>query len=455
MPVTDNFAILLSGASSWTDPYWDIYNGPDNNRRLVDDGYAWSYRIKTLWVPTDKLSFRMNYYEYFTDDDQRNFSVNSDPSAALLSLGDTNTAATPQDPRHGEINEIVRSREWAQVYFGKIAYEPDWGTWELLGSYQITNADRNYDFDSTPLPVAMFDGVDEPGGKGPFFNDNLNFELRYLTNESAPEWFEAVAGLYYYEQEFGIEGATFGASGSDFSLGTAGGAEIPFLAEIYNDYLRPLGMDSVPQGGPNIGFGGKISNESWAAYSQFTFSLYDWLSLTLGVRYTEDVRWVERSDQYVYNNEYNRIHVFHYSGEGGEGDSADARVNDTNNPNWRSEKKSLDPKVVLSYQPSESILGEEPLVYLSYSEASNGDSFNVIGMLSEPQLAYGSSIEAYELGMKTTVGSASVEGAVFFYKEFNPQTQVVSLQSGGAVHFENAELLERGFKSEVHQSLSC
>lgn len=446
VPVSDTFAVLVSGASSWTDPYWNIYNGPANNRKLVDDGYSWSYRIKTLWDPTDRWSVRLNYYEYFTDDDQRNFSVNSDPSALLASVGQTNTVANPQDPRDGEVNEIMRSREWAQVYFGKIEYQPDWGVFELLGSYQTTNADRNYDFDSTPLPVAVFDGVDEDGVKGPFFNDNLSAELRFLTNETAPEWFEGVFGLYYYEQEFGIHGATFGVTGSDVSQGIVGGVGVPLLTPSYNT-LRPLlieavGVDLIPQIGPTIGFGGQISNESWSAYSQMTFSFTDWLSLTLGLRYTEDYRWVERADQFLFINERNPIHTFHYSGEGGEGPVANALINDAGNPEWRSETQNLDPKIVLSYQPSDSFLGDEPLVYASYSEASNGDTFNVIGMLSSPQMARGSSIKAYELGMKTTVGPAALEGAVFFYEEADPQSQVVSLQSGGAVHFENAELLE-------------
>lgn len=448
VPVTDNFAFMISGSGMKTDTYWDIYDGPlkvtssgELKRGRVDDGHGWTGKIKLLWEPTDRLTVRLNYMEFFGDDDQKSFSQNRDPSILLASVNDIDLFGETNDPRNGELDAKIVGRQYAEVYYGGLKYSSDWGDFEVLAAVNDATNEQNYDFDSTSKPVAMFDGVDEAGAKGPFINNVRNVELRYLTTDNTPDWFEMVSGIYLFDQEFGIEGPTLTAGEVDLSLGVVAGIEVPGLKDVYG-LISPLGV--APQVGPVLGFGGVVKGESWAVYSQATFTFVDWLSITLGARYTEDRRWVHRTDQYFFINEETPIHLFHYSGPDGEGDQDTALQNSSNNPKYESTTENLDPKISFNFHlGDESYLGRDAMVYASYSEASIGDTFNVIGLFSPPQLAKGTAIEAFEIGIKTSIlDGVDLEGAVFHYIETNAQNQIISLRSGGAVSFENAPELE-------------
>ncbi|HKY92270.1 MAG TPA: TonB-dependent receptor [Nevskiaceae bacterium] len=419
VPLTETLAFSVSGLYGQTDPYFDHRVGPSNDRRAIDDGYNYAFRTKLLWAPNDALKVRLNAYKFYASAPERQFAVNTAPS--ILATG-----VQPQDPFDGEVNEIPFSTDAGTNYFGSIDWETVVGKLQLLGTHQKIEADRNFDFDASPLPVAYFEETDD-GHKGPAFNDSKSAEFRFLSNDSAPDWLTFVAGVYYFEQEAGVLGADFQGLSTNLDQGMIAGIEVPGLQDFVTNVIHGLPLvPAVLPNGVQIGFAGAIYNESLAYYTQTTFKFTDWVSLTLGARYTEDKRHVIYADQFLNLNADTQVRFAHYSGK--------------DDPQYRTERENFDPKVSLNFRPGTGWLGDDPLLYLSYQTASIGNTFNALSLIQAPSLAKGSTIDAYEAGYKTYLFDklVSLDAAIFYYKEKNPQTQVVSLQSGGAVHYENA-----------------
>lgn len=430
IPVTETFAFSVSGLVGKNDPYFDQYVGPENNRRLVEDGDSYAYRIKTLWQPMDDLSVKLSYYHSYTNDPQRQFGANTDPSGALGA-----PLPAQEDPwGRTDFNDIPYSWDRTKSVSGAIDWNLPWFRTQLIGARQHILAIRNADFDGTDMPVAYFDDIDgedcRPYCK-PFFSEGDNLELRFLSNDFAPDWLELVGGLYYYEQESGVGGARFFGAGTDLSQGVIAGFEVPGLQGIYDDVLEGLLADiGVSPTGAVLALKGGLREKSEAVYAQGTIKFTDWVSLTLGVRAQRVERSVREAAQQVYVDGDTQIPFAEYDGK--------------DDPQYFNKDESVDPKAVLSFRPTVDWLGNDPLIYVSYQVASTGGTFNSLSLLEPPDIAKGSELTSYEAGIKTFLfdGITSVDAAVFHYKEKDPQTQVVSLQTGGAVNFENAKELQ-------------
>lgn len=431
VPLTETLAFSVSGLVGYNDPYYNQRYGPSNNRRLVEDGDSYAYRIKALWQPLDDLEVKLNAYRSYTNDPQRNFGVQTNPSALGGSAADNaDLFLQPQDPfEGGELNDTPYSYDRTLNYFGSVDWNLPWLKVQLLAAKQNIEAVRNADFDGTPQPVAYFEDVDRRGDSysKPFFSDGKSLEMRFLSNDSAPDWLELVGGIYLYKQESGVGGANFYAFGTQLAEGTIGGTEIPGLAALYADVLAPLGVAPV---GLNLALRGGLKEDAQSVYGQGTLKFTDWVSLTLGARYQVTDRDVLFADQLFYVNEQTQIPIQQNSGK--------------DNPMFRSKTKDFDPKIVLSFKPGTSFLGDDPLLYLSYQTASIASTFNTISLFQAPTFTKGSTLTAYEAGIKTFLfgGRTNFDAAVFYYEQKDPQTQVVSLQTGGAVRFENAGGIE-------------
>lgn len=425
IPLADSFAFSVSGLVGKNDPYFDQYVGPENDRKLVKDGDSYAYRIKTLWEPMDDLSFKLNYYHSYTNDPQRQFGANTDPSLLGTPL------PAQQDPwGRTDYNDEPFSWDRTKNLSTTIDWNLPWFRTQLIGARQRILAIRNADFDGTDQPVAFFDAIDGEACRPyckPFFSRGNNLELRFLSNDSAPDWLELVGGLYYYEQQSGVGGARFFGAGTDLSQGVVAGVTVPGLQDLYNDVLTGLGVNPT---GAVLGLKGGLREKSEAAYAQGTIKFADWVSLTLGARAQRVKRSVREAAQQIYVDGDTQIPLFMYDGK--------------DDPQYRVKDQSVDPKAVLSFRPGVEWLGNDPLIYVSYQVASTGGTFNSLSLFEEPDLAKGSELTSYEAGFKTFLfdGMTSLDAAVFHYTEKDPQTQVVSLQTGGAVNFENAEELE-------------
>jgi iron complex outermembrane recepter protein len=116
-----------------------------------------------------------------------------------------------------------------------------------ISSYRGISWEGNRDADNTPLPI-LHTFYDVDGWQ-------WSQELQLLWQQGN---IKGVFGAYYFEQ------------GSD---------------DIVTITLNP----PVPPPGPNLDSdNNKVENESWAAFTQWTFTFMDHLDLTVGGRYTED-----------------------------------------------------------------------------------------------------------------------------------------------------------------------
>ena len=431
IPLTDTFAFSVSGLFGHTDPYYPTMVGPANNSRLIPDGDSYAYRLKALWQPLDSLTFKLTFYRSYTNDPQRNVGIQTNPSLLGGSAAESlNLLLQPQDPfKGGTLSDFPASRDSTENVFGSIDWALPWMDVQVLAADQTIAAERNADFDGTAVPLAYFEDVDREGDsyRRPFFSDGQSFELRLLSNESAPDWFELVGGIYLYDQESGVGGANFIGGGSDLSLGIIAGIEVPGLRDFYDNVLAEL-LPVAPTG-VNLALNGGLKEKADSVYAQGTVHFTDWASLTLGARYQEIKRSVLKAYQGVFIDSDTVFTI--------------RDVNGQDDPQYRTSFNSFDPKAVVSFRPTTEWLGREPLLYLSYQTASIGSTFNTVSLLQAPTFTKGSELTAYEAGFKSfLLDRVNFDAAVFYYDQKNPQTQVVSLQTGGAVRFENAGGIE-------------
>lgn len=136
-----------------------------------------------------------------------------------------------------------------------LTLEWDVGPFEIksITAYRDMEAHFTFDFDGTPLPIAASTNnitqdqlSQELQFTGTLFNDRLNW----------------TAGLFYLRE-------------------TA--VDHNELAFAFSDFIS----------------GGDIENESYAAYTQFTFDITDRLSITPGLRYTDETKTFDPSRQRI------------------------------------------------------------------------------------------------------------------------------------------------------------
>lgn len=419
---------LALGVSAYTNRREDFRDGElavglPSQRPLPTERNE-AYRIKLLWRPSDRFDLQLNVFEYDQDNTRLLAAANTVPSL----IGST---IPPQDADRPRSNDDFFNRNEGLTVFGELNVYPRWFDVKLLASRQEVTANRAYDFDGSPQPIAYFEGR-------PIFADTVNAELRLLSNDAfGPSRLKWIAGLYFFDSEAGIRRAGLRGAGTSLSQGIIGGVPVPGLAELIG--LLPV---AVPDG-VFIDFSGRLQREELSAFVDFTYDFNDWFSASLGGRYQDARRIVLESGAFLINT------------DGSNGIPIRPGTSAENDPFFDRSTASFDPKAVLNVKPAIRWLGTDPLLYLSYQTASIADTFNVISPFNEPNLALGSEVRAYEIGFKSRLfGLIDLNAAVFHYTETDAQVQIISLQTGGAVRFENADELrirgaEIGLQSEV------
>jgi iron complex outermembrane receptor protein len=189
----------------------------------------------------------------------------------------------------------------------------------------------------------------------------------------------------------------------------------------------------IPDG--RVDFIGLLKTESISYYTQMTFSITDWMDLTLGGRYQNDERYIIESSSGLRTSSGDTLPLLYNSG--------------VDDPRWRDEHSSFKPKVSLEFRPPSGVLGEEPLVYITYQQAIKGSAYNVINLIDDPEFVKPEELDAFEIGLKTRFmdGAITLNAAAFYYDLTNPQVQFVSVLEGGVISFENAGSAEvKGFE---------
>ncbi|MDB5969171.1 MAG: outer rane receptor protein [Hydrocarboniphaga sp.] len=411
VPLGETFAVSASGLYNNGESYLDGTQGI--NRDPLPRQESDAYRLKAIWKPNEWFQARLNYY-HLAQNSGDTFAVNTQPTLLFSAL------IRPQDARHGVNNEDLFLRNRNRTVFGDLTFSTSIVDIKVLASDQLATNNQTYDFDGSPVPLAKFES-------NPGFADVQTGELQLLSNKSSPysEWLEYIFGVYYFKSHAGFDPAFLAVGSIDLSRGTVAGLPIP--SALQNVLSPILGLAPIPTG-VALNFVGLLDTKSIAYYTQATAHITDWFALTLGGRFQDEQRIIDRSSSGVRNTNGTTtpIPFQNYSGY--------------DDPAYRDTTKKFDPKVSLNFRPQVEWLGDAPLFYVNYQSATTSSTFNTINIYNAPEKVNGTKIKAYEVGAKTRIfnGLVDLNAAAFWYDIDQPQVQVVSLVAGGAVRLENA-----------------
>lgn len=190
-------------------------------------------------------------------------------------------------------------------------------------------------------------------------------------------------------------------------------------------YLKEKGSDIEPLrfGFANFFSGGKINNDSYAGYMQFTYKITDRLSITPGIRYTDETKLFDPSAQVIYRDftvgvlppypegvfiQYSRCIVGKQTPQLlPDGFPDPACIASPTNPGGNhtlptvvvaAKAKEWTPAVAVNYQFTDDIMG-----YASYSKGfKNGGFSQRIFPAEQATPAFTPEfVESYEVGLKT------------------------------------------------------
>ena len=266
--VTDRAALQMAVAREYQGGYGQDANGsPMGNRN------RYVARAALLLKPADDVSLilRLDGTTYNEGDAaMRLIAVN--PSGPLLSAFNSYQSAhglLPYDNRWASPSDFAwngtgpnhsRGTLWGTSL--TVNWQNPWGAFKSISAYRSTRLKWVEDVDGSPITeLDYYKQVDhyqlsqELQQSGTSFSDRLNW----------------VAGLYFFgEHAEDTEGADLAALNTAFSALFGAPFDANFCQCLY------------------------IKNESYAAYAQGTYSLAERWHLTLGARYTDDHKRVER-----------------------------------------------------------------------------------------------------------------------------------------------------------------
>lgn len=412
LPLGDSLAINLSGF---------LKDGEHYMRGLaagepLDDERSRGARAKLRWAPTDNLDLILAGVRTEQKGTGSVFTLNAAPTAIV---GSRLLQIEAQTGYRGELSEPSFLDFENTVGYGQIKYTAPGFDVKLLGSDQRAESVFTYDFDGSARQAAAFDQKLN-------FADIRTAELQILSN--ADTWgsdrFEWILGGYWFKSRQGFDTANLQLLGLDLADFERGGISLPapLIAALNELNLR------FPNG--DVAFHAIIGTESKSAFAQGTLRVTDWLSLSLGGRYQDERRSLVRSDSGLYLSDGGFQTLFDWNRLGArDGEGNPFPTSDTTT--------SFRPKATVELRP----FGKRTLLYLSYQEALKSATYNAVAIYQRPQYVKPEELEAYELGIKTSLfdGALQFNAAVFDYDIKNFQVQFISLLQGGAVSFENAD----------------
>lgn len=407
-PVTSWLSVGLSGSLSRQDFYYK-----DVNYTIQPDKHD-AVRLKVNIHPTDNLTLSLTGFHSDDKDPGSEIAENTAPSLFLGRF----IGITPQPSDYTARSDFPAQAKSSQdMYYGNLTYNSPWFDIKLLGGNLYNRTPyTSFDFDGSPLPLVGFDGSHE-------LTKQQTGELQVVSNANswAADKFKWTAGLYYFHSNVAIDPAHIhvAANALNALLNLTTGLDEP--AGLQN-LINKLGLEDTPLGpnGLDLAFAGGLGSTSYSGYAQGTYSITNWLDLTLGGRYQWEKRALTKSSTSAVLCSASaplcgpQIFSFNL-------DSAVA--------------KNFSPKVLLGVHPRDNML-----VYASYSVGYKSGTYNLVNIYTPPNYIVPEKISTYEFGAKADFfdGQLRLNAAVYYNNIKNLQTSFISLLSGGALRFETA-----------------
>jgi iron complex outermembrane receptor protein len=321
----------------------NLFNGEDVYKTVRDI----AVRSKWRWTPGSSTSL-MFIFDYEENAGNQYTTFSNAPGTMPL-FG----AAGPI--RNWDIASDYQPHNAFQGGGVSIHLDQDVGFAELknIAAYRRSKSALSFDGDGTTQAIQTLD---------PVVTDDLQFTDELQLVSSGNERLQWVVGAYYLH----------GDSKADPSTVLLGGPLVNFLVPPTSPFFQPFDQLSIY---------GEQKTNSWAGYAQSTFAITPTDHLTVGVRYTEERRSLNASEDATFSPAI--------PGFGGMTIPALVPpVDETktfSKPTWR---------IALDHRFDEQVLG-----YVSYNRGFKSGGFNP-GVPTDP--AYNPEVlDAYEIGLKT------------------------------------------------------
>jgi len=413
IPLADSFALSLSGLRYNEDSYYRYATASPRTDFPEDTSRA--FTVKAGWTPIDDLKAVLGYTYLNT----RGASPMLLPVGEVTPMGAALGVQRQPDYQTGEDAPIFIDSQ-SRVITADLQYTMPWFDLRLIAGDQRHRSPALADFDGSNQPIAVFNTTGQ-------FADVKTAELQLISNSESwgAEWLTYIGGLYYIDSRAGFDPVLFTASGGllNYLANPAGGGPAGPIAGLIEDIseLGGVPVSTLLNSGVTLNLKGILGTESTAAFFQATANLTDALALTLGARYQTETRTLEASSSRLAPDPSDPNTVtplFDFA--------ADKPSSDTSN---------LSPKAVIDYK-----LGDDDMLYFSFSRGFKSGTYNIIQLYSAGQFVEPEEVTTFELGYKGTLlyGTLRFNGAIFENDIRDLQVQSVSIFSGGAVRLENA-----------------
>lgn len=399
VPITEDLAATVSGIYRDQQPLYKNEVGKPVAHETLQGG-----RVKLKWYATDRLdvTLSVSYEEGSTAGGLA--SEGTVPAPVLCAVCD----ADPKFDYKTQNSVPAELRTRRHVVSGRLNWELPYFTTKLIVSDQRLEVPYGFgDLDYTAAPMLE-------GEVGVQFADQQTAELRIESNQDTPmsDRFSWVVGAYYLESLGGYDPLFLNIADNALLTPIPGVGMLTGLL----DSLLPGTSNLLNSGGVTLASYGLLDTESASVFAEGTYTLFERLDLSLGLRYDEETRGINDSRVEISVADTPFIPFTNFDIE----DATTERVSPRVSAKWNFDQWQ---------------------VYASYAIGYLSPTYNTVNFFEAPDFVEQEEDHAYEIGFKGQWfdGLLSAEGALFYTQRENIITAYTALTSGGAVNFFNAK----------------
>jgi len=286
--VSDNFAVAVSGGINKRDGFSDSLTGLSQ----LNDRDRWNARVQALYEPTNSVSFRFIADHSEIDEVCCTVAnvINGPTALAIQALGgeilSDETPFSYKSALNKDPSNIINDGGWSL----QADVEYDDFSLTSISAYRTTDLNTSTDDDFTSLDLLQ--------GEGAFSTNTLTQEFRLTSKET--DTLEWMIGAYYFEEKvtraesliIGNDLRPYFDVQIDAILGAAG-VVIPggLLGVVENLTGNEPGSFFRPNS--HISTDYEQNNTAYSIFATFDYHLFEQLTATFGMNYTDDEKKVE------------------------------------------------------------------------------------------------------------------------------------------------------------------
>jgi iron complex outermembrane receptor protein len=402
-PIGDDFSV--GAALQWVeqDSYFRMAGEPLGLLELPPPGGVpgdriRAGRIKLRWTPRDDLDVVVAGFR----------TMMSGTSSTVAELRDPSLLATLLGIRAGQTDYELHRNEpiEAAVNHSSISADLRWqarlADVRLIAAYQkLVTVDGLIDYDYSRKDIISFNSGNSP-------TRQTTAELQFASND-ASAWSDRldwIAGLYYLHAQAGFDPVDAEFFGS--------GIPLPIINQMpgLQDLLSPLAL-SLQAAAYSV-----LETNSYSAYGQGTWHFDDRFSMTVGLRYQDESRFLIKQKTSVFSPlpDHTELTPLNFNAPEVWQDST-------------SQKLSLQWKT-----------GVDSLLFVSYGKGVKSGTHNLGNLFVPPEYVQPERVQSYEIGLKSLLLDRSLRlNAALFWSEIeDPQTSFIAIFGSGSIMLENA-----------------